>query len=480
MAWMSVRRGVVTNGDIMRNSFRGYYAPTDDERKKLWNEGVFVLDANVLLNIYRVREQVARELLRVLENLRDRIWVPHQAGLEFHRNRLSVISEQVTAYEALEKALGEGLSSLKKEVDRFSRHPFLDVSAVLKEINSSVDKVKQNLQTHRTRHPNLIQSDPLLDRLTAILEGRVEQAFTPDQLQALYKEGQARFDNETPPGFRDKAKPQPERYGDFILWKQILAIAGREKKPIILVTDDLKEDWWRVHRGLRVGPRPEIVDELHATTGVMLAMYSSDRFLERAREILKVAVSTQSVEEIKEAVEERLRTSGEAARLEVGDHVRHPRFGRGVLEAIAPPTVRFRMHGLTSGHSTFLGQLIKEEALRPASAERARDLGLPWATVEEAIEDLVGLLPSHCIDLLAPYCGIETECQPIEMIAASQGMGSDAVVQLMRAAAQYISEKRAGKLALSSELFLRSHPGSAPSGRGQRLPREPEAEGARD
>lgn len=38
----------------MKESFLGYYQPTEDEFNKLWSEGLVVLDTNVLLHLYRV------------------------------------------------------------------------------------------------------------------------------------------------------------------------------------------------------------------------------------------------------------------------------------------------------------------------------------------------------------------------------------------------------------------------------------------
>lgn len=37
----------------MRKLFAGYYRPTKKEFDRMWREGVFVFDANILLNIYR-------------------------------------------------------------------------------------------------------------------------------------------------------------------------------------------------------------------------------------------------------------------------------------------------------------------------------------------------------------------------------------------------------------------------------------------
>lgn len=37
----------------MRDLFPGYYRPTEAEFKKMWDEGIVSVDANLLLHIYR-------------------------------------------------------------------------------------------------------------------------------------------------------------------------------------------------------------------------------------------------------------------------------------------------------------------------------------------------------------------------------------------------------------------------------------------
>jgi len=51
--------------------------------QELWDKATFVLDANVLLNLYRFPKGAAHDLLDVLERLSDRLWLPHQATVEY-------------------------------------------------------------------------------------------------------------------------------------------------------------------------------------------------------------------------------------------------------------------------------------------------------------------------------------------------------------------------------------------------------------
>jgi hypothetical protein len=67
----------------LKKAFAGYYRPSDAEFRQLWEQCIFVLDANVLLNLYRYSDETRSKFLEILEVLSKRLWVPHQAALEY-------------------------------------------------------------------------------------------------------------------------------------------------------------------------------------------------------------------------------------------------------------------------------------------------------------------------------------------------------------------------------------------------------------
>ena len=77
----------------MRDLFPGFYRPSEEEFHRVWHEGIFVLDTNVLLNLYRYPEEARNEFLNLMGNISNRLWIPNQVGLQFQQNRLSVIAE---------------------------------------------------------------------------------------------------------------------------------------------------------------------------------------------------------------------------------------------------------------------------------------------------------------------------------------------------------------------------------------------------
>jgi hypothetical protein len=49
-------------------------------------------------------------------------------------------------------------------------------------------------------------------------------------LKVIYKEAEQRFKESIPPGYKDNKKPEPDKYGDIVLWFQLIDYAKSEKK----------------------------------------------------------------------------------------------------------------------------------------------------------------------------------------------------------------------------------------------------------
>ncbi|MFI5916087.1 PIN-like domain-containing protein [Dactylosporangium sp. NPDC051541] len=81
--------------------------PDRDRTARLLKEGLVVVDTNVLLDAYRYTQAARLELFSALKALGDRLWIPHQVALEFHRNRLTVIASHGDAYSEVVKTVGD-------------------------------------------------------------------------------------------------------------------------------------------------------------------------------------------------------------------------------------------------------------------------------------------------------------------------------------------------------------------------------------
>jgi hypothetical protein len=284
----------------MRKTFPGYYRPTEEEFYVLWNACLFVLDANVLLNLYRYSQETSDELIGILKQISDRLWVPHQAALEYQQQRLQVITQQLEAYDEMQDLLGKTKKQLNDKLHALRRHPYINADYLSKRIQKAFAVIEKDLNRLKREHPDLLQRDSLRDALSILLEGKVGPLYSTERLDEIYKTGKQRYEREIPPGYKDTGKEGVRKYGDLILWFQVIDKAKETKKPIILVTDDRKDDWWLRFKGQTIGPRPELVDEMLSEAGVSFYLYQADPFMEHAQTFLERQVKQKAIDEVRE------------------------------------------------------------------------------------------------------------------------------------------------------------------------------------
>lgn len=313
----------------MKSSFCGYYSPTSDEYERLWKEAIIVLDTNVLLNLYRLPTSARDEFLTVLELLKDRLWVPHQVALEFQRNRLTVIAAERKSTEDTLSSAQAVVGELRKKVDALQiekRGLGIETQPILEDLQRANEKLVAAIEATHSAQLEIASSDPVRDRIDALLSAKVG-AGPKDQadLDAMIKDGDDRFRDQIPPGFADADKGKnpneatfihdhlkyQRKFGDLLLWRQLLEHAKAESlKCVILVTADRKDDWWWRAQGKTIGAHPELVSEIHRHSAVDLFwMYSSVQFIEHANKYTAAKVSNQAVKELQQVVVSPLTTS---------------------------------------------------------------------------------------------------------------------------------------------------------------------------
>jgi hypothetical protein len=303
----------------VRDSFRAWYRPTDDELDLLWANAIIALDANVLLSPYRTSPQRHDRLFEVLEAHRDRVWCPHQAGLEFQRNRVKVAQDQRDEYQRIVRVLE---SAEKELTERRRDHPVLDPAAFKRVVQRSLSAIEREVRDLERKHPELmasdLQTDVVRDRWDELLAGRIGSPLNVDE--EWCKQADARYAKKIPPGFEDqKRKEDGREYGDLILWHELLAhvqseTSEGEQRPVLFVTDDGKSDWWREALGRKLGPHVALTDEMAEVGGSPFWMYTTSSFvLEGTRRL------GWDIEGLSEAAQESGDVSGEEPELAVTD-----------------------------------------------------------------------------------------------------------------------------------------------------------------
>lgn len=285
----------------MKSLFRGYYRPTPGELDEFWHSALIVLDTNVLLNLYRYTKETQDRFLEILRKFKSRLWLPNHAAKEFHRNRLTVISDQLHAYSKISEILDQHKKQIENELSVYRRHPIIKTTEIQGPFEKLTSEVKEKLLGQRNKHPDLFAADPILESVTSLFEGHVGDQTNEEGLQAIYKLGEQRYANAIPPGYSDaKIKQGDEKFGDLVIWQQILDYACSSKKPILFITDDAKDDWWWRFQGRTIGPRPELIEEMHRRANVPFYMYRTDQFMEYAGQYLEEHVSEEAINEVRE------------------------------------------------------------------------------------------------------------------------------------------------------------------------------------
>ncbi|MFF6892144.1 PIN-like domain-containing protein [Streptomyces microflavus] len=284
----------------MKATFSEYYSPSDAEYSQFLEEGTIALDANVLLAPYKVDSDSRRQIFEILTQLKDRLWVPYQAGYEFFKNRPAVMAGEEKVYQSLETPLVAARRKIDDHLKSISGHPVitpLDAKEILNGIDQLILKV-QTLQKGRdSRLEDSLRDDPILAKWEDLLEARMGERPSPEGHHEMIEAITKRFTEGTPPGLQDEDKPE-NSHGDGLVWLQLLDKARADKAPTLLITDDVKEDWYRRHGGKTIGPRIELIREMQDSAGVTYYQQPLSLFVQRAGKFLHKPVSEKTVRQV--------------------------------------------------------------------------------------------------------------------------------------------------------------------------------------
>jgi len=287
----------------MKDKLSEYYRLEDGQVKKHWQEDVISMDANVLLNLYRYTPKTRDTFFNLLEQIKDRVWISYQAAFEYQKNRLVVINKQHEAYIEISALLDDKKNEIENKLNEYKRHPYLQTEELKRQIQSAFEAINKDILKLEKIHPDYLQEDPIWVRLTQLLDGRIGDDLPYDELERIFKDGKKRYDEEIPPGYKDKVNKKNEGnrslFGDLIVWSQIIKHAKNIPPSIIFITDDRKEDWWYKFKGKTIGPRPELIKEFKSETGKRINIYQADNFLDLAVKNLNQTANPEAVEEMR-------------------------------------------------------------------------------------------------------------------------------------------------------------------------------------
>jgi len=228
-----------------------------------------------------VDEGEAENLLDLLDGLGDRLFFTAETVDEIERMVRRKIGEA-------RKGLGHDRRFILMAVESISRvrtsfDKSIDLDRLLSEFRSHL-KLKDESY-------DLGLSDTA-NRLMTIARRRAGPPFDPATLARTHAEARSRYDMDIPPGYCDdrawcdrngyikgQPKGEPDSFGDYVVWKQLMERAAVSGTSVLLVTNDMKEDWWEYDAaGARLAPLATLRKEMQRETGQGFYAITFDEF----------------------------------------------------------------------------------------------------------------------------------------------------------------------------------------------------------
>lgn len=292
---------------------------TQERQFKLFDDALIVFDTSALLDLYYYSEKTQDSIFNtVFEYFKERLWIPERVKFEYIKNKDKVSNKPVLAYEGLLKSrsgsdgeytlkmcnyakdiksgkfkdIENQLKTLKERTSKSDKHPYISEEEYT-DIEKQIAYFSQNLETFisvmenfnkkfseivigKIREIEAIEGDKVAETIERMF--RVGDEISYEEMLKIVKEGELRYRNEIPPGYEDEdEKKGLAKYGDLIIWKEILLYAKKEHKSVIFVCNDVKKDWYD-QEGKKVA-RFELLKEFNSITGKNVWLYSMPDFL---------------------------------------------------------------------------------------------------------------------------------------------------------------------------------------------------------
>jgi len=301
------------------------YYLKDSEEIELWKNSTFVFDTSALLQFYYYSDKAKKNIFdTTFETLSGRLWIPFHVAYEYQKNRKSAINKLFSErYDPLEKdalqgiqshleTIGSKLDDFKNKIRVADTHPFIDSEMVDKFWSNLATfrdtfvkfegNVKREFESRRSEINSMSDSDKDIVLGAIIKYFETGDNYNFAKTMEIVAEGEMRYQNQIPPGYKDSSsKEGVQKYGDLIIWKQIIDYAKTTSKSIIFVTNDVKEDWVygnkdeknRIER-----PREELIKEIYDQASVAFWMYTFSQFLYKTQERLNTQIDENVIEEV--------------------------------------------------------------------------------------------------------------------------------------------------------------------------------------
>lgn len=272
------------------------FTSEDTFRSILASKPIFIFDTNIYLNLLRYSKKASSELLNLYQVIIEDIRIPAQVNRELNKNISIVDSQRIgnlkKAGTDIKNAINNCTSSISTHLEVFLRLKFPDAAELSTGKKAELTQIKKDIEDYidaivSDSNSFLVVSD-LTDFIEAIWTANSKESYPPSTLMRIYTDGSIRYRYMIPPGYmddpqqnKDSSKQGVDIFGDLILWNEIIDFGCQEKRPIVFVTADVKEDWFALRGKVPTEPRPELIAEFNEKTdGISICILTSDLFVD--------------------------------------------------------------------------------------------------------------------------------------------------------------------------------------------------------
>lgn len=256
--------------DVKRES-----TPTLELKKLLQNGNyIVVLDANILLKIYRSSPDYAEFVLDCLYAIKEYVHIPFNVYWEYEKHRKDEYNKKVKSIdnsaETCHKLISTIENKIKAQCNELSKNGYPDIDKLVDDLIKRVNELNNDFDSYFTEHQNLdFLNNWDKDKVFQLMNLFTKMPEPPASF--VYKqcqEGEYRYKKRTPPGYKDEKKDGISKYGDLLVWVETCQYAKSNNKNIIFVTDDVKEDWWEKTENGKLLFRKELIKEFSRKTTI--------------------------------------------------------------------------------------------------------------------------------------------------------------------------------------------------------------------
>lgn len=293
---------------------------------------LIVFDTNVLLDLYLLPKEPLTHIINQLAKKSNMLCITNQVYKEFMSNHNSNIERQLSLCKNINQKLSGDINQIKNYINsvlsneaKYKSHKFKNFKeTVTTGLDNTLKQIKEQLEeidVDMNKENGCISEEQ--DIIKAFVESiRKDSVFTQMQLVDIFEEGEKRFKYNIPPGFtdankdknsksnKDKSAPKEtlvmqnvKKYGDLILWKEILHEAKQYICNVVFVQNEKKEDWWELDQRKKRKIATVLQEEFKEVTegNTELYMMSFNEFLNHFSEYL--GINGKSVDNIRRIIE---------------------------------------------------------------------------------------------------------------------------------------------------------------------------------